>query len=189
MLSCKAQNSSCVILLTYSICHLNFYLVSEAINKTKATLAIFLAVIMLQTSLGMLVYHHHCHATGKSETAIYFAEFDCQEHHYGMEQASCCMPHKEKNSDSITSCKTISSESCCETNMEYIQWDEDLDKQGRSNYKHTNKALILSINYGSFEGKPFSTDSEPLFYNKPPPLKTNERLIRNQQLRLMPPLA
>jgi hypothetical protein len=165
----------------------HLFLMSKSTDKIKALAAVILGVVMLQSSLGMLVYHHHCHATGISETSIYFAEFDCTEHHSGKDAGSCCTMGTEAGNYMNTSCQASASEACCETSMEYIQWDEDLDV--KSNIRLVYKAIILAVHNDNFEDKAEVSPKERNNFNDPPPLKAIERLLMNQQLRLMPPLA
>ncbi len=106
-------------------------------NVVKISLALFMALSMIASGLGVDIYYHYCGHTGDSHTSLFFRT-DCGPGETSHGSQSCC---------GIAPLPVEHDESCCHGNTAATATRCAIDSHCSDKYEHHSEEIISTVNY------------------------------------------
>lgn len=124
----------------------------------KTAFSIFMAFVMLVSSLGATGYERHCGCTGKVLKSVFFkTKSDCCSHVKSQKTKSCCSVKKHKAQKRECSIKT---KKCCDTKLTYNHYDGEatFDLQSENAEKQSTITATLAQYFSGIKAENLSNN-------------------------------
>lgn len=156
-------------------------------KKANQILSVFLGIILIVSSTGILIYKTHCVCTGNNEVSLYVKPDSCVEDfhvHHTHNHDGC---EVQTSGYGCHECSTSAGDCGCESpEVEFIKLINQISEDEFSFLKtqHLKISVITASIFILFEEV---NETEQIdFYTDPPPLKSNSKrfLIEVNQLKI-----
>ena len=125
----------------------------------KIAFSLFMAFVMLVSSLGATGYERHCGCTGKVLKSVFFkSKSDCCSHAKSQKTKSCCSVKKQKAQKRECSIKT---KKCCDTKLTYNHYDGEatFDLQSENAEKQSTITATLAQHFSGLQAESPSSNN------------------------------